>query len=85
MLYLWLAAFFTQEGGGMCDDLQADLVFLNQAYQSIRQVLANLPGLAAAYADLAVLTLCLRPDRRLPGIEVRVERVARHASTAVLA
>ena len=77
-LYLWLAAFFAKGGGAPPGGtLRADLTMLHHAHHVTRQVIADLPGLAAVYADLAAWTLRLRPERRLPRIEADVERAIR--------
>ena len=74
-LFFWLAAFFT----AMHDPVEAegafprDLVFLRQAYLATGRVLEACPGLRAPYAQLCQAVLAVRPPRRLPAAEARVE------------
>lgn len=74
-LYIWLAAWFAAlEPVGLPDGvLAADLARLAAASRTTRAVLARFPGLEARYRALAAALAAARPDRRLGGVEAKVE------------
>lgn len=80
-LYLWLAACSAHAGELVEeeDPLRADLTTIAAAQRMIAATLAEAPGLATHYADLAKELLALRPVSRLPAAEAGVEALIRHS------
>ena len=75
-LYLWLAAYFAEvplTPIAEADPLRADLLRLSRAQETVRKVLAACPGLAPVYAELCAALRGIRPARKLPRAEARVE------------
>ena len=75
-LYLWLAAYFAEvplSPIAEADPLRADLLRLRRAKETVQVVLEACPGLAPAYAELCAALRSLRPVRKLPRAEARVE------------
>ena len=77
-LYEWLAAYFAHAMVVPlpADPLQADVAALRSAAATTARVLTGWPGLARPYEELARAAAALRPSRRLPPVEVAVERAA---------
>lgn len=78
-LYIWLAAAAAHAGAHRAEDdpLRADLAAIAAAQAMIRATLADAPGFADLYTDLAAAHLALRPMPALPGAEAAVEAVIR--------
>lgn len=79
-MFLWLAAYFAHVPVASiteADPLRADLLRLRRAHDTVRAVLAGCPGLAPVYAELCAALAALRPQRRLPAAEARVEQLVR--------
>jgi nitric oxide reductase NorD protein len=77
-LYRWLAAWFATapvETIGEVDPLRRDLLMLRRASETAARVLAQCPGLAGDYAQLAAATAMVRPRRPLPHIEQEMEQI----------
>lgn len=76
-LYLWLAAFLAAAPATspQQDALARDLATLRAAHLATARVLERFPGLGPVHARLAQAFLALRPQRRLPPLEARVESV----------
>lgn len=80
-LYLWLAAAAAQAGDSPDwpqDPLQADLLALHVAQQTVRAALAEAPGFTRLYRDLSEATRVLRRTPVLPPQEAAMERVIMH-------
>lgn len=79
-LYLWLAAFFAHLP---CrtelphDPLQRDLATIADACAATALVLDAAPGLRRTHEALCQATLAVRPQRRLPPFEARIEELVR--------
>ena len=78
-LYLWLAAFLA-----LADDapvitaknpLHGDLIALAQAWKTTQMVIEKYPGLGKKYAALCQALAQVRPARRLPTYEARMEKI----------
>ena len=78
-LYLWQAAFLAH-----ADDrppvtaknpLHADLIFIAQAWKTTQLVIERYPGLGRRYAELCAALKQVRPARRLPTYEARLEKI----------
>ncbi len=80
-LYYWLAAWATALGDEWPqphdDPLQADIAALRFAWRVSRRVLFFAPGLKPRYRRLCAAALKVRPERRLPEAEERVEAAIR--------
>lgn len=82
-LYLWLAtaavALRDVVAPETDDPLQADLAAIEVARTMTKAALANAPGYAKLYADLAAATLLFRHTPKLPPVEAAVEAHIRAA------
>ena len=80
-LYIWLAACAAHAGEPVTesDPLLADLAAIEAARAMVAATLADAPGFASLYADLARATLATRPKLVLPPTEGAVEGMIRHA------
>ncbi|THD71647.1 VWA domain-containing protein, partial [Thalassobius vesicularis] len=77
-LYLWLAAAAAAAAPAATlpeDPLQADLITLYQAQQTVTAALEQAPGFTRLYADLSEATRILRRTPVLPPLEASLERV----------
>jgi len=77
-LYRWLAAWFAIQPLAVIDDadpLRRDLLTLRGAREISPLVVAQFPGLAGTYAQLASAVAQARPQRPLPRVEEEVERI----------
>lgn len=76
-LYLWSTAFLAaSEPLAPCeqaDPLQADLAFLCRAMRTTERLLSSFPGLDASHRRLCEALRRVRPSRRLPEVEQRIE------------
>lgn len=82
-LYLWLAtaavALHDVAAPETDDPLQADLAAIEIARAMTTAALANAPGYAKLYADLAAATLLFRHTPKLPPVEAAIEARIRAA------
>ncbi|MFO1075690.1 MAG: protein norD, partial [Geminicoccaceae bacterium] len=78
-LFVWLVAFLAgaAPAPGDGDPLRRDILRLRAAAARTATVLAAFPGLHDRHAALAAALLALRPARRLPPQEARVEAAMR--------
>jgi len=78
-LYIWLAAFLAHEQDKPFitpkNPLHGDLIFMAQAWETTNFVLDQYPGLGKKYAMLCRALEAIRPKRRLPTYEARLEKV----------
>ncbi len=76
-LYVWCAAFLAapapSEPIERNDPLQADLAFLRRAQRTTERLLSSYPGLRASHERLCDALRRVRPRRRLPEVEQRME------------
>jgi nitric oxide reductase NorD protein len=79
-LYLWLAAYFAEvplDPITEADPLKADLLKLRRANATVKRVIETFPGLRSDYAELCQALAGLRPARKLPRMEMKVEQLVR--------
>jgi nitric oxide reductase NorD protein len=78
-LYFWQTAFLAgARVAPLVDDpLQSDLWMLAIARARVDALRSQFPGWRSRYAEMVSQLLQLRPDRRLPPVEARVERIVR--------
>ncbi len=78
-LYVWCAAFLAtparSEPFDRDNPLQADLAFLRRALQTTEALLSSYPGLRASHGRLCEALRRVRPRRRLPEVEQRMEAI----------
>lgn len=75
-LYLWLAAYFAEvplAPIAESDPMRADLLRLRRAHDTVQAVLEACPGLGTVYAELCAGLIRIRPARKLPRAEARIE------------
>lgn len=79
-LYIWLAACAAHAVAPIehDDPLRADLAAISAAQAMVAATLAEAPGFAGLYADLARAALSTRPHQHLPPAEAAVEALIRH-------
>lgn len=79
-LYFWLAAFFACTDKSPLptgDPFQADLYFLQRAWQTSQIICQRYPGLKQTYQTLCTHLLAARPLRSLPVQEQQIETIIR--------
>ena len=74
-LYEWLAAWFAhaEPVAAHEDPFVSDLLSLRAAVAATREALNTWPGLRALFHRLRAAALSVRPERRLPPVEARLE------------
>lgn len=79
-LYFWLTAFFALTNKSPLptgDPFQADLYFLQRAWQTSQIICQRYPGLKQTYQALCTHLLAARPLRPLPAQEQQIETIIR--------
>lgn len=79
-LYVWLtaSAAFAKALPPQTDPLVADLMAIKRAKEICAQVLRDCPGLTEVHAELAAMSLHLRPNHKLPRTEAAIEELIQH-------
>jgi len=80
-LYIWLSAFLAHASDAPAvkpeNPLHGDLIFMAEAWKTTEFVLEKYPGLGNKYAELCKALDQVRPARKLPTYEARLEKIIR--------